>query len=285
MLVDDPAQQRAVGDVALVEDPVADERPRPGEQRVEDDRRVAGLLERLGRGRPDVAGAAGDQNLHAADPSGRRGSRRTPRGRSTLSRLLEPCPKKLSKTVSGSEIGRRFCRCRPFGWTLVSPAAPPRRGPRRRSRLWTLLERACAASSTSRLGTLGRPPADRQHAGGRCRRVVARPAAGRTVRRDAGRPGRGCDQRGPGPGDRDRRRAAPRAGHPGAPPGRGGGAASSRRCGGRTPAGCARRRGGCWTPRPRRPPAPRPPGSGGWPTSTRRRCWRPRSGVRRPRRG
>ena len=64
MLVDDPAQQVAVGDVALVEDPVPHERPRPGQQRVEDHRDVARLLERLGGGRADVAGAAGDQDLH-----------------------------------------------------------------------------------------------------------------------------------------------------------------------------------------------------------------------------
>ena len=65
-------EQGAVGDVALVEDPVADEGQRPGEQRVEDDRRVPGLLERLGGGRADVAGAAGDENLHAARvPAGR----------------------------------------------------------------------------------------------------------------------------------------------------------------------------------------------------------------------
>ena len=70
-------QQGAVGDVALVEGPVADEDPRPGQQRVEDDRRVAGVLERLGRGRADVAGAAGDENLHAGRVGvGRDASRR-----------------------------------------------------------------------------------------------------------------------------------------------------------------------------------------------------------------
>ena len=43
VLLDDPGQQLAVGDVALIEDPVADEGPRAAEQRVEDDRGVAGL--------------------------------------------------------------------------------------------------------------------------------------------------------------------------------------------------------------------------------------------------
>ena len=66
MLVDDPADQGAVADVALVEDPVPHERLRPGQQRVEDDRHVSGRLEGLGRGRADVAGAAGDQDLHRA---------------------------------------------------------------------------------------------------------------------------------------------------------------------------------------------------------------------------
>ena len=65
VLLDDPGQQGAVGDVALVEDPVADEDPRARQQRVEDDRRVARLLERLGRRRADVAGSAGHENLHA----------------------------------------------------------------------------------------------------------------------------------------------------------------------------------------------------------------------------
>ncbi len=66
----DPPQQLAVGDVALVEDPVAHEGQRPAQQGVQDHRRVTGLLERLGRDRPDVAGAAGDQDLHARHPSG-----------------------------------------------------------------------------------------------------------------------------------------------------------------------------------------------------------------------
>ena len=71
VLGDDPAQQRAVGDVALVEHPVAHERQRSGEQRVEDHRRVPGLLEGLRGDRADVAGAAGDENLHGAHPRSR----------------------------------------------------------------------------------------------------------------------------------------------------------------------------------------------------------------------
>ena len=41
VLLDDPGDQGAVGDVALVEDPVPDEDVRPGQQRVEDDRACA----------------------------------------------------------------------------------------------------------------------------------------------------------------------------------------------------------------------------------------------------
>ena len=66
VLVDDPPEQVAVGDVALVEDPVTHEGERSGEQRVEDHRHVTGLLQGLRRRRPDVAGAAGDQDLHAS---------------------------------------------------------------------------------------------------------------------------------------------------------------------------------------------------------------------------
>ncbi len=65
----DPPHHLAVGDVALVEDPVADEGDRTAQQRVEDDGRVARLLERLRRDRTDVAGAAGDQNLHGPQPT------------------------------------------------------------------------------------------------------------------------------------------------------------------------------------------------------------------------
>jgi len=68
VLLDHPAHQRTVGDVALVEDPVLHEHPGPGQQRVEDHRGVAGLLEGLGGDRADVAGAARHENLHARQP-------------------------------------------------------------------------------------------------------------------------------------------------------------------------------------------------------------------------
>ena len=64
VLVADAAQQRPVGDVALVEDPPRGEHPRPGEQAVEHHRRVPGLLERRRRRRAEVAGAAGHEDLH-----------------------------------------------------------------------------------------------------------------------------------------------------------------------------------------------------------------------------
>jgi len=66
MLLDDPAHQVAVADVALVEDAVAHEHLRPRQQGVEDHRDVAGGLERLGRGGAEVARPAGDQDLHPA---------------------------------------------------------------------------------------------------------------------------------------------------------------------------------------------------------------------------
>ena len=64
MVRHDPGQQLAIGDVAAVEDPPRDERLRTAQQRVEDDRGVTGRLQRGGRHRSDVAGAAGDQDLH-----------------------------------------------------------------------------------------------------------------------------------------------------------------------------------------------------------------------------
>ena len=80
-------EQVAVGDVALVEDPVPDEGERPGQQRVEDHRHVTGLLEGLGRRRSDVAGASGDQDLHPSSvartgaPARRRSRRSKPEAR------------------------------------------------------------------------------------------------------------------------------------------------------------------------------------------------------------
>ena len=64
VLLDDPADQVAVADVALVEDAVAHEHLRPGQQGVEHHRDVARGLERLGGGGAEVARPAGDQDLH-----------------------------------------------------------------------------------------------------------------------------------------------------------------------------------------------------------------------------
>ena len=64
VLGDDSAEQVPVRDITLAEGAVAHEGPGTGEQRVEDHRRVPRHLERLRGCRTDVAGAAGDQDLH-----------------------------------------------------------------------------------------------------------------------------------------------------------------------------------------------------------------------------
>ena len=64
VLVEDTLDQGPVRDVTLEEEPPGGELTLPRQEGVEDHRRVTGLLEGTRRGRPDVARAAGDENLH-----------------------------------------------------------------------------------------------------------------------------------------------------------------------------------------------------------------------------
>ena len=107
-------EQRPVGDVALVEDPVPDEDVRTGQQRVEDHRDVAGLLEGLGRRRADVAGAAGDQDLHASSVTRREG------------RHARSARKPDARCARGSpRLGARMAQSAPYP-AHSSPGSPDR---------------------------------------------------------------------------------------------------------------------------------------------------------------
>ena len=114
VLLDDPGEQRAVGDVALVEDPVAHEDVRAGEQRVEDHRGVPGLLERLGGDRTDVAGAAGDEDLHW--PNSRRRSMAAPQ------QLLETSAVSGVRAQTGGVLAPHP-RALPRRWRTATPSS------------------------------------------------------------------------------------------------------------------------------------------------------------------
>ena len=157
----------AVGDVALVEDPVAHERPRAGQQRVQDHRRVPGLLERLGRRGADVAGAAGDQDLHAADPR-RAGGR-------TLSQWSAAARRPASRPGAGQRVGQRGGMGAAVRWAGISGCG-------------TTTGRASARTSIARIG-----------GGGGCRRAAPRRGAGCPP---GGRAAAAAPARGPGTASR-----------------------------------------------------------------------------------
>jgi hypothetical protein len=67
VVVEDPVDDRRVGDVALVEGAALAELPAPGDQVVQDDRLMA-TIEKAGRNRAaDESRTAGDEHLHEAD--------------------------------------------------------------------------------------------------------------------------------------------------------------------------------------------------------------------------